>query len=61
VDANLMGAAAGDRHLHQVCLGGAFEQGEATAGGQVAGLGTSSGTPNLAQLRMFTAADCGIY
>jgi hypothetical protein len=56
-----MGTAAGDRHLHQVCLGGALEQGEATAGGQVAGLGTSSGTPNLAQLRMFTATDCGIY
>jgi hypothetical protein len=61
VDANLMGAAAGDRHLHQVCLGGAFQQGEATAGGQVAGLGISGSTPDLAQLRMFAATDCGIY
>ena len=57
VDADLMGAAAGDHHLHQVGPGTALQQGEGAAGGQVALFAAIGGAPDAAQLGVRAAAD----
>jgi hypothetical protein len=46
VDVDLVGSAAGDRHLHQVAFGVVLQQGEGVVGGQIAGAVTISGLPD---------------
>ena len=57
VDADLVGAAAGDRHLHQVGPGTALQQGEGAAGGQIALLAAIGGAPDATQLGVRAATD----
>jgi hypothetical protein len=57
MDANLMGAAAADRHFHQVSVAAPFEQGELAAGGKGGGIVAAAGGPDGPQAWMGLAGD----
>jgi hypothetical protein len=57
MDANLMGAAAADRHFHQVGVAAPFKQGELAAGGKGGGIVAAAGGPDGPQARVGLAGD----
>jgi len=60
MDADLVGAARGDCHLHQPAVGPGFEQGQLAAGRQSPAIARGRRAPEAAQAPMGPAANGGL-